>query len=74
MCLGVPGKIIEIKGKYATADILGAEREISIELLEGVKPGDYVLIHAGCAIQIVDEEEAAATIVLFNELREIANG
>ena len=74
MCLGVPGKIIEIKGKYAVANILGAEREISIELLEGVKPGDYVLIHAGCAIQIVDEEEAAATIGLFNELREIANG
>lgn len=74
MCLGVPGKIIEIKGKYAVADILGAEREISVELLEGVKTGDYVLIHAGCAIQIVDEEEAAATIGLFNELREITNG
>lgn len=74
MCLGVPGKVIEIKGKYAVADILGAEREISIELLEGVKSGDYVLIHAGCAIQIVDEKEAAATIGLFNELREITNG
>lgn len=74
MCLGVPGKVIEIKGKYAVADILGAERAISIELLEGVKLGDYVLIHAGCAIQIVDEEEAAATIGLFNELRDIANG
>lgn len=74
MCLGVPGKIIEINGRNAVADILGAEREISVELLEGVKPGDYVLIHAGCAIQIVDEEEAAATIGLFNELREITNG
>lgn len=74
MCLGVPGKIVEIKGKYAVADILGAEREISVELLEGVKPGDFVLIHAGCAIQVLDEEEAAATIDLFNELRDIANG
>lgn len=74
MCLGVPGKIVEIKGRDAVADILGAERKISLELLEGVKPGDYVLIHAGCAIQIVDEEEAAATIGLFNELKEIANG
>lgn len=74
MCLGIPGKIIEIKGKSAVADILGAEREISIDLLGGVKVGDYVLIHAGCAIQIVDEEEAAATIGLFNELRDITNG
>jgi hydrogenase expression/formation protein HypC len=74
MCLGVPGKIVEINGGYAMADILGVERKISVELLEGVKPGDYVLIHAGCAIQIVDEEEAAATISLFNELRDIANG
>lgn len=73
MCLGIPGKITEIKGKSAIVDVLGATREISIDLLNGVKLGDYVLIHAGCAIQIVDEEEAAATIQLFNELREIAN-
>jgi hydrogenase expression/formation protein HypC len=74
MCLGVPGKIVEIKGKTAVTDVLGAVREISIDLLEGVKIGDYVLIHAGCAIQIVDEEEAAATIQLFNELRDIVHG
>lgn len=68
MCLAIPGKVIEIKGKMAVADILGVMREISIELLSGVKIGDYVLIHAGCAIQLVDELEAAETIKLFNEL------
>jgi hydrogenase expression/formation protein HypC len=73
MCLGIPGKIMRLDGKNAVAEILGAERGISIELLENVKIGDYVLIHAGCAIQVVDEEEALDTIKLFNELREVTN-
>lgn len=73
MCLGIPGKIVSIDGRNAIAEILGAERGISIELLENVKTGDYVLIHAGCAIQVVDEEEALNTIKLFNELRDITN-
>jgi hydrogenase expression/formation protein HypC len=73
MCLGVPGKIIRLEGKDAVVEILGAERSISIELLENVKPGDYVLIHAGCAIQVIDGEEALDTIRLFNELRDVTN-
>lgn len=74
MCLGIPGKIIEINGKSAVAETMGVSREISIELLKEVKIGDFVLIHAGCAIQVLDEEEAAATIQLFNELREVSDG
>lgn len=73
MCLGIPGKVISLDGRNAVAEILGAERSISIELLENVKIGDYVLIHAGCAIQVVDDEEALDTIKLFNELRDITN-
>lgn len=73
MCLGIPGRIMGLDGKNAVAEILGAERGISIELLENVKIGDYVLIHAGCAIQVVDEEEALDTIKLFNELRDVTN-
>jgi len=73
MCLAIPGKIIKIEGKNAVADILGVERKISVELLENIKIGDYVLIHAGCAIQVVDEEEAKKTIQLFNELKDIEN-
>lgn len=73
MCLGIPGKIISLVGKDAVAEILGAQRSISIELLENVKLGDYVLIHAGCAIQVIDEEEALDTIKLFNELRDVYN-
>ena len=73
MCLGIPGKIVRLDGRNAVAEILGAERGISIELLGNVKMGDYVLIHAGCAIQVVDEEEALDTIKLFNELRDATN-
>lgn len=74
MCLSIPGKIIEIDGLKAVADILGASREISIELVEGIELGDYVLIHAGCAIQKLDREEAQNTIDLFNELKDVMNG
>ncbi len=74
MCLGVPGKVTAVNGKNAVVEIFGASREISVELLKEVKEGDYVLIHAGCAIQVLDEEEAAATIQLFSELRDVTNG
>lgn len=74
MCLSIPGKIVEIVGTTAVADILGASREISLELVPNVGIGDYVLIHAGCAIQKLDEEEARNTIDLFNELKDVMNG
>ena len=70
MCLGVPGKLIQIDGKTAIAEIMGAQRKISLDFLKSAKIGDYVLLHAGCAIQVIDEEEALETIKLFNELRE----
>ena len=74
MCLGIPAKIIKITDKTSLVEVLGASREISIELLNNVKVGDYVLMHAGCAIQIIDDEEAEKTIELFRELKEIVNG
>lgn len=74
MCLGIPGRIVKINGKSAVAEIFGTTREISIELLKEVHLDDYVLIHAGCAIQVIDDEEAKATLQLFNELRDVTNG
>ncbi|KNY24927.1 HypC/HybG/HupF family hydrogenase formation chaperone [Pseudobacteroides cellulosolvens] len=74
MCLALPGKIIEIKGKTGLVEMLGVSREVSLELIKDYKPGDYVLVHAGCAISKVDEEEAIKTIELFNELKEMDNG
>lgn len=73
MCLGIPGKVIKIENKTSLVDILGVSKEVSIELLKDVNVGDYVMIHAGCAISKIDEEEALRTIELFDELREMVH-
>lgn len=57
MCLAFPAKIISIKDSLATVERAGVKREASLMLLPNAKIGDYVLIHAGFAMQIVDEEE-----------------
>ncbi len=67
MCLAIPAKIIELKGPWATVDIEGNTREVGIMLTPEVQPGDYVLIHAGFSIQIIDEKEAQETLALFAE-------
>jgi hydrogenase expression/formation protein HypC len=71
MCLAVPGKVVKINDRTCVVEIMGVSREISIELLKDVNLGDYVLIHAGCAIQKLDQEEAIKTIELFKELEEL---
>lgn len=69
MCVGIPVKIIEVvEGHMAVADIGGARQKISIELLEDVGPGDYVIVHVGHAITKLDPEEAAKTLALFAEI------
>jgi len=68
MCLGVPVKVIEKKGKEAVAEFKGVKRSISLELLDKVKVGDYVILHAGFAIQRLDKKEALKTLSLFEEL------
>lgn len=58
MCLAIPGKIIEIKkNQQATADFNGIEKEINISLVE-VKKGDYVIVHAGFAIEKMEKKDA----------------
>jgi hydrogenase expression/formation protein HypC len=68
MCLAVPMKLIEIHGDRGVADVGGMRREVGLQLLDGPEPGDYVLVHAGFAIQKVDEAEALKTLALFREL------
>ena len=58
MCLAFPAKIVAIKDSLATVEKSGVQREASLMLLPDAKIGDYVLIHAGFAMQIVDEEES----------------
>ncbi|MGI6435745.1 MAG: HypC/HybG/HupF family hydrogenase formation chaperone [Syntrophomonadaceae bacterium] len=71
MCLGVPGKIIEIYNGRARADINGNQVEISVILTPEVQPGQYVLIHAGFAMQVIDETVADETMGWLLELQAV---
>lgn len=68
MCLAVPAKIIEKKEMMATVEVDGIRRNISLMLLPEANTGDYILMHAGFAIQIIDEEEAKITSELLKEV------
>jgi len=69
MCLALPEKIIKIKGDTAVVRTGTLEHDINISFLPGSKTGDYVLVHAGFAIQKIDEEEAKRTLKLVEELQ-----
>ena len=73
MCLAVPALIKSIKGQQAVADIDGVTREISLQLTPEAKVGDYVLLHTGYAISIIDAEEAKETLKLLREVAEADN-
>ena len=68
MCLGIPMKIKKIEGHFAIVEASRLLRRINIELLPGVKLGDYVIVHAGFAIQKVDKIAAEQTLNIFNEI------
>jgi hydrogenase expression/formation protein HypC len=68
MCLAVPSQVKEIEGDYATVENGGVSRSVSILLTPEVKVGEYILVHTGYSIGVVNEEEAQETIKLFNEL------
>jgi len=73
MCLAVPGKIIDRQDMLATVDINGVQRKVSLMLLPEAKIDEFVLIHAGFAVQTIDEEEARKTMELFKELEQYAD-
>ena len=73
MCLAVPAKILEITDdQLATVDFGGVQRVISLQLLPEAQPGDYVLIHTGFAISVVDPKEAAITLQMVAEMEQLA--
>ncbi|MFA6582850.1 MAG: HypC/HybG/HupF family hydrogenase formation chaperone [Elusimicrobiaceae bacterium] len=72
MCLAVPGKVLSVKDSAAEVDFGGVARSVSLDMLSGVKPGDYVLVHAGFAVQVLSEDEALKTIQCFREIYEAA--
>jgi hydrogenase expression/formation protein HypC len=68
MCLAIPAKVILIEGTTALVAIEDVEYQASLLLLEDVHPGDFVMLHAGFAIEKVDPEEAAEMLRLLNEI------
>ncbi len=68
MCLAIPAKVISIVGSNALVTIEDVEYTASLLLLDNVQPGDYIMLHAGFAIEKVDPEEAAETLRLLNEI------
>ncbi|MDD1767431.1 MAG: HypC/HybG/HupF family hydrogenase formation chaperone [Methanomassiliicoccales archaeon] len=67
MCLAIPGKVLSIGGKTAEVDFGGITREVNISLVD-TRPGEWVVVHAGFAIQVMDEQEATETLKLWEEL------
>jgi hydrogenase expression/formation protein HypC len=68
MCLAVPVKVITINGNEAEVDFGGVKRRVSIMLTPDVRVGDYVLLHTGYAISVIDTVEAEETLKLFEEM------
>ncbi len=68
MCLAIPGKIVELDRNTARVDIEGVIREANVSLLPDAKVGDYVIVHAGFAIEKYDEEDAKETLKLLREI------
>jgi hydrogenase expression/formation protein HypC len=71
MCLAIPSKIIIIEDNVATIDVDGVQREASLLLLEDAMVGEYVIVHAGFAIQRIDEAAAMETLKLLREADEL---
>jgi hydrogenase expression/formation protein HypC len=69
MCVAVPGKIIQIKGDYAKVNIMDNITDANIKLVDA-KIGDYVLIHAGCVIDVLKEDVAEEILTIFSRLQE----
>lgn len=72
MCLAVPARIEQLIGEdRAIVNIGGIRKEVSLELLDNVILGDYVIVHVGFALQKLDQQEAELTLAMFAELSEL---
>ncbi len=69
MCLGIPAKVVQIDdSNLGKVDYLGTKVKTNFSLLENIKVGDWVIVHAGFAISVLDEEEARETLSLLREI------
>ena len=69
MCLGVPGRVVDVDGSLATVDFFGVRRTVRLDVVdEPVSPGDYVLNHVGFAIRRIPAEQIQETLALYESL------
>ena len=74
MCLAIPAKVLEVQGDIAKVDFgQGVARDVNVMLVEA-HVGEYVLVHAGYAIQVIDQEAAEETLRLWEELLKYSEG
>lgn len=74
MCLAIPMQVIEVKdGGMARVGAMGAERDVALDLTPEARVGDYVLVHAGFAIEVVDAAYAAETLDLIRDMAELVD-
>ncbi|MFP4546929.1 MAG: HypC/HybG/HupF family hydrogenase formation chaperone [Fidelibacterota bacterium] len=69
MCLAVPMKVKKISGNNAIAEVNQVEYDVNVTMMENLKVGDYVIVHAGFAIEIMDEKEAQETLALWHNMQ-----
>lgn len=70
MCLAVPLKLIEINGKDAVGEAMGMKRRLRVDFIEAPRPGEYVMVHAGFAIERLSEEQALEDIQAWEEVQD----
>jgi hydrogenase expression/formation protein HypC len=73
MCLAIPTRIVSIDGQMAQVELSGVERQISLALTPEAQVGDYVIVHTGFALSVLDEEDAQETLRLFAEIGALAD-
>ncbi|MBQ6369952.1 MAG: HypC/HybG/HupF family hydrogenase formation chaperone [Firmicutes bacterium] len=70
MCIAIPGRVMEVNGDQANVDFNGNQVKVNIGLVEP-EPGQYVLVHAGCAIEVMSKDKAQEIIDLFADIEEL---
>ncbi len=68
MCLAIPVKVIKIEKTLAEVDMAGVKRQVDVRFLEDVRVDDYILVHAGFAIEKIDKKEAKETLNLLKDI------
>ena len=68
MCLAVPLKIVSVDGKHAVGEAAGLSQSVRVDFIPDIVPGDYVMVHAGFAIEKVDSQQAQQTRDLYQEI------